>query len=560
MEKPFCSFIFLILHLEPAFFSPSIASPTAVIREASRAADEGEEADSPTVPRSQRGGPPLNAESKRKLQAFALSACRYTGQFDGCMQKGVPSKEEAAAIAAAVASVRGYEEEIQVSELWQEIQTNLHKALQTELCCLSSLARRNSQPVHVASSFNSEPDGRLSSAKATFSLVCLGLGSPTECSDVFSCRCQLALALLIQRLLGIPSERVQVGDPVMNASDVFVLARLFPGISGAAEGKAEESDSESETEFESHRQPLAHIAVYLAPHCDADLYGDILGFELGMQAFCLNCFSCLNPSSSKCNATNEKRDRLPSENIPQQSRTDARGFVLIGNLLGSYEMRRSLFGELHLDEFQTNTNYGHNSSVSHSDLEGKRGDASAQADSRWSCCACSNGITQKGQNGVFHLSELEIKNQIRRQEGSISLRESAAEAGEAARCMYPQQQGPALRVEFAGSAEPEKTFQSSEDGIEQRGSLCRWVSLNRGAFLLLELLPYIREWPLEQPFSPHPRAFNDLSVSAFPYPRTHAERTEFWKETLKLIDARRRNQANEKHRQRQRQKKKQPMI
>ncbi|PFH38132.1 SRR1 protein [Besnoitia besnoiti] len=57
-------------------------------------------------------------------------------------------------------------------------------------------------------------------------LVCLGLGSPTECSDTASCRYQLGLALLLQRRFGISPSRCFVADPAMCEVDFAILQRL----------------------------------------------------------------------------------------------------------------------------------------------------------------------------------------------------------------------------------------------------------------------------------------------------------------------------------------------
>ncbi|CBZ56066.1 conserved hypothetical protein [Neospora caninum Liverpool] len=69
-------------------------------------------------------------------------------------------------------------------------------------------------------------DSVASRLRGACTLICLGLGSPTECSDTASCRYQLALALLIQKALGVSPSRSFVADPAMNATDFALLKNI----------------------------------------------------------------------------------------------------------------------------------------------------------------------------------------------------------------------------------------------------------------------------------------------------------------------------------------------
>ncbi|KEP65682.1 UNVERIFIED_CONTAM: SRR1 protein [Hammondia hammondi] len=71
-----------------------------------------------------------------------------------------------------------------------------------------------------------EGDGAERNWRRKCTLICLGLGSPTECSDTASCRYQLGLALLIKRMLNISDASTFIADPAMTSMDFAVLQRL----------------------------------------------------------------------------------------------------------------------------------------------------------------------------------------------------------------------------------------------------------------------------------------------------------------------------------------------
>ncbi|KFH12121.1 SRR1 protein [Toxoplasma gondii VAND] len=71
-----------------------------------------------------------------------------------------------------------------------------------------------------------EGDGAERNWHGKCTLICLGLGSPTECSDTASCRYQLGLALLIKRMLNISEASTFIADPAMTLTDFALLQRL----------------------------------------------------------------------------------------------------------------------------------------------------------------------------------------------------------------------------------------------------------------------------------------------------------------------------------------------
>ncbi|KAL8451476.1 hypothetical protein Emag_002698 [Eimeria magna] len=303
-----------------------------------------------------RGGPKTDRKCKAVNRSeFALSSSKYTGQAAACISDEAVDPEKRARAELVAQVIEQLTEEIQISALWEEIKCNLKNAVYAELASLRSAENSTTSfnpelkeaaafPLEGAS--EDDPWGRVC-GRVSFSLVCLGLGSPTDCSDVLSCRYQLALGVLLRKLLRIPRGSVQVQDPLMNEVDGLVLSAL--SLCPPAEGEIIQEGRSGEL---SEAPPEVEVTVYLAPHCDADLYGELLGLELKLQPFCLRCFSCVPSSSSSHNHAAAKHVFSLLRNASRHSRQKTHGFVLIANLLSSYELRRSFFGELEFSEYR----------------------------------------------------------------------------------------------------------------------------------------------------------------------------------------------------------------
>ncbi|KAL8269235.1 hypothetical protein Esti_006844 [Eimeria stiedai] len=462
---------------------------------------------------------------------FALSSSKYAGAATACIRSGAVDPQQKARAESAAQAIEQLAEETQVSALWEEIRRNLKNAVYAELASLRGAGTSST-------SFISENQGAASSPAAaskddlwgafgrvSFSLVCLGLGSPTDCSDVLSCRYQLALGMLLRKLLRIPRGRVQVQDPVMNETDALVLSAL--SLCPHAEGEVTEEESVGFSEA----PPEFELTVYLAPHCDADLYGDLLGLELGLQPFCLRCFSCAAPSSSSSHNDADATQGISLlRNSSGHSRQKTQGFILIANLLSSYELRRSFFGELNFVE--------HLKKISCQQPCGEE-EGCSEAAARESALKTSGGslsATQQKQKeqglyspAVCCFSESTVETQKQMQSPQC---QQVANEPDVARCpCTPRRSGDSnVNEERLGSVKPSKLCRNSING-EVR-DFCQFVTVSRGALLLLELLPYVDEWPLKGAFSAYPRAFNDLSVSRFPTPRTDTQRAEFWRNAI----------------------------
>lgn len=438
-----------------------------------------------------------SSSAKNKSNAFF--------SFEGLQeQDGTSEREQRATVECVVKSIEQLVKQVQLSNLWKDIQCKFLDAVRAELEFIQA-QRVKSEEKHLCQyakkDLQDEPISEFWTAgeKVAYSLVCLGLGSPTACSDTLSCRYQLALAVLLQQLLAIPCSRVRITDPVMNEVDYQVLVAL---------SLLSDHDAEAR-ELQQPAGEKAELVLYLAPHCDADLYGDILGAELGIQRFCVKCFAC---ADSRLDARKDASSSFESSYSKKLcgSRSRPRGFVLIGNTLTSYEMRRQFFGDLRFDHWPRATP-ACNSLVLPSETN------------------CVSGTFGGPCESLFSISGRVLANK---------LQEKGWEASEQTQaCVSMCASGDVQHQMGSAASEASEPCPGMRSSVECcRGdtrAACRWVIPSRGAFLLLALLPFVSEWPLEQPFPLHPRAFNDLAVSRFRAPRTEAQRAFFWREALR---------------------------
>lgn len=224
--------------------------------------------------------------------------------------------------------IRAFVPEVEKSALWTEVKSRLRDALSSEVSLLRRESGRN------AAGFSSEEEDI---RRVRFSLRCLGLGSPTQSADTRSSRLQLAAALSLRRLFKIPSSRVSVLEPALSPLDCEALESLGLPVKDAfrQELASVHSDSEerSTPEAASAFRGIIEVSIVFAPHCDADLYGDLLSRELRLKKLCKNCLLAAAP-------------RTPEEFA--KTPRSRRGFVLFGNQLSHYEDRRHLFGDVSL--------------------------------------------------------------------------------------------------------------------------------------------------------------------------------------------------------------------
>lgn len=487
-----------------------------------------------------------NSHSVSLGGTFAPSFTRYNGKVTPVAQgsddqDGTTGSQRKAIAESVVAAIEQLRKEVELSDLWEEIQHKLAEAVLVELQSMRNLSEetKKAQPDYVEDGRRNRPSSRGSwpvGDGVAYSLVCLGLGSPTSCSDVLSCRYQLALALLLQKLLRIPSSRVQISDPVMNEVDLQVLDVL-----SLSSGHGQQAEERQPLQGQQHKGEV-ELVLYLAPHCDADLYGDILGMELALQPFCSRCFSCTDPPFGEYQRPDANRG-LSTSSSPCGSRPRYRGFVLIGNLLSSYEMRRSFFGQLQLDEARPASPVDRYSPP-HSERDCSQA-AAYQAAER----PCDGSVSAAGH-------ELDA-------EAHPCVSPTRNRQAEVVPCDTPTTQratsfdGAHSQEAAPETAESQASTDSTMTGCQGTSDAtcpapCHWVVPSRGAFVLLELLSFVSEWPLERPFPAHLRAFNDLAISILPAPRTKMQRAAFWKATLQSLHSADQSQTKKKQRRRQR--------
>ncbi|XP_026192531.1 uncharacterized protein LOC34620687 [Cyclospora cayetanensis] len=550
-------------------------------------ADEGEWQ---FVSRGGRGkghGPRAN----RNCNATRLGSFLAPGSLQGCSLENsnqrfpCPSPkdagEEAAVEAGVVRAVQRLTEELGASAFWEEVLHQLQAALREELRCLlasssssapeceSGSSNTPGVPGSPASSLALAPPyvspmpesptaaasadlGRPSlpnspKAKVAYSLVCLGLGSPTACSDVLSCQYQLALALQLQRLLRIPAGRVRVADPVMSETDKRAVETLFQLDAGQAAAPSRRRQSyaeEAENEDEEETEADGEIAVYLAPHCDVDLYGEILGAEMQLHGFCTRCFSCT-----------QFRD-VASAEAEGPTRAAAQREATAASAMEEHALEPTAEGASaeHAAGEATGAERGHGATaagaVAASATEGKDGYAccsSRREASRWTCpdvCRRKRGFVLIGNA----LSSYELRRHLfgdlrfvsaawrfpRRHCDASSTPGSLAEGG-ATDTALGAGVADGARASASGQGRPPRgdlRAAASRSGRLEGAARDIQVTPARWALVLFELLPYVSELPLQCSFSPHPRAFNDLAVCRFETPRTEEQRRAFWKAAM----------------------------
>ncbi|OEH79063.1 srr1 protein [Cyclospora cayetanensis] len=590
-------------------------------------ADEGEWQ---FVSRGGRGkghGPRAN----RNCNATRLGSFLAPGSLQGCSLENsnqrfpCPSPkdagEEAAVEAGVVRAVQRLTEELGASAFWEEVLHQLQAALREELRCL--LASSSSSAPECESGSNNTP-GVPGSPASSLALAPPYVSpmpeSPTAAASADLGRPGLpnspkAKAVRRRReahdgLLGGAEDREASGEGLDESEEAAPSRRR--------QSYAEEAENEDEEETEADGE----IAVYLAPHCDVDLYGEILGAEMQLHGFCTRCFSCaqfrdvasaeaegptraaaqreataasameehaLEPTAEGASAEHAAGEATGAERghgataagavagsategkdgyACCSSRREAsrwtcpdvcrrkRGFVLIGNALSSYELRRHLFGDLrfvsaawrfprrHCDASSTPGSLAEggatDTALGAGVADGARASASGQGshpmpsqagDSNGDYLACLSH-PEKPSSRPVQGGPQEVT--CGQQRPGVVVWKTPHETSRSEACGETATSSAAAEPRLSNSCDTPSGSSNTGSGDTAAcpEGLCVQVTPARWALVLFELLPHVSELPLQCSFSPHPRAFNDLAVCRFETPRTEEQRRAFWKAAM----------------------------
>ncbi|CDI80139.1 hypothetical protein, conserved [Eimeria acervulina] len=524
-------------------------------------------------------GPPISSFGPPSA-ASPASAKEAAAAPPSAAATATAAAEEAAEAAAIAAAVRQLKPEVENSLLWFEIKQKLEEAVREELQCMYTECEGapiggppvgppdKGAPVEApdiaASVFRRED--------VEFVLICLGLGSPSACTDTRSCRYQLAMALLLQQLLQVSASCMHVLDPVMSALDLRILFLLFGG-SCLSPLSLEKNRKK---QLKDTRQT---INIYFAPHCDADLYGDLFATENRISLFCSVCGNtphctpnqCIHPSttdtssnssssngsscrnnSSSNGSCSASKDREETEGPPNPKEGEGPlnpkegegplnpkegegplnprgegppnpeegeggleakfcGFVLLGNALSSYEMRRSLFKGLLLTEVNKDKEKIATTNAAATNAAATNAGATA-AGAAAADVAAAEAPAAAAAAAEAPAAAAAAAEAPAAEEGGGEVLIGGSKANDAPR---------PLTEASAAAASPAAAAASVCAGG------CSFVQPSRGALLLLELLPFVWEQPLQQQFAAFPAAFNDLAICRLPSLKTEEERKKF---------------------------------